>query len=275
MLRALIWDVDGTLAETERDGHRIAFNLAFEHLGLPWRWSVERYGELLAITGGRERLLHDLGPRPELAGDPDQLHRLAVELHALKNRYYAELVSGGSIELRPGVRELFDDCAAAGVAMAIATTTSEANIGALLEPRLGAQWRRRFVAVIGAETAPRKKPDPLAYRIACAALGRSASECLAVEDSRNGVDAAHAAGLAVLVTRSVYFAAQRFDDAMAACDSLAPPTGLVLHGNLGVAQGSGRIGLEQLCGWHERFVAGSAGGAAGERDGVDAAAPGG
>lgn len=275
MLRALVWDVDGTLAETERDGHRVAFNLAFEHLALPWRWSVERYGELLAVTGGRERLLHDLGQRPELAGDRDRLHRLAVELHALKNRYYAQLVSGGSIELRPGVRELFDDCAAAGVAMAIATTTSEANIGALLTPRLGPQWQRRFVAVVGAETAPQKKPDPLAYRLACQALGLRASECLAVEDSRNGVDAAHAAGLPVLVTRSAYFADQRFDDALAVCDSLSPPAGLALHHSLGAAQGSGRIGLERLSGWHARFVAGGEAGAAAARSGVDAAAPGG
>jgi hypothetical protein len=120
--------------------------------------------------------------------------------------------STGAIALRGGVRELVDERAAAGLPMAIATTTSEANVAALLQRRLGVEWRRRFAAVVGAESAPRKKPDLLAYRIACTALGLPGSACLAIEDARNGVDAARAAGLWVLVTRSAYFAREDVGD---------------------------------------------------------------
>nr|MCU0889753.1 HAD hydrolase-like protein [Rubritepida sp.] len=132
MLRALIWDVDGTLAETERDGHRVAFNLAFEEHGLPWRWDAVHYGALLAVTGGRERLLHDMAARPDAPADADEREALARRLHATKTRYYTALVERGAIALRPGVHELLDECTAAGLPMAIATTTTRANVGALL-----------------------------------------------------------------------------------------------------------------------------------------------
>ena len=255
MLGALVWDVDGTLAETERDGHRVAFNLAFERLGLPWCWSVEGYGELLQVAGGRERLRHDLSRRSLPGMGSAAIERLAAELHGLKNRFYAELVAGGAIALRGGVRELLDECAAAGLPMAIATTTSEANVAALLQPRLGPAWRRRFAAVVGAESSPRKKPDPLAYRMACTALGLPGAACLAIEDSRNGVDAARSAGLPVLVTRSAYFAHEDVGDAMAVCDALAPVTGLALHHALGTAPAAPRIGLALIEQWHSAFTA--------------------
>lgn len=205
-LRALIWDVDGTLAETERDGHLPAFNAAFEAHGVPWRWSVERYGELLPVTGGYERLLHDMQSQPAAPRTPAEREALARRLHLAKNERYAQIVAAGRIPLRGGVRELLDDCRAPGVAMAIATTTSRSNVEALLGAHLGAGWRARFACVLCGEDAPRKKPDPLVYTMALQQLGLPASEVLAIEDSPIGVRACVAAGVPVVVTRSVYFA---------------------------------------------------------------------
>ena len=222
MLRAVIWDVDGTLAETERDGHRIAFNQAFERCGLAWRWDSPTYGRLLAVAGGYERLMSDLSRHDDAPTDPEARAALARRLHDLKNAAYATLVAKGGIALRPGVRRLLDEGAAAGVMQAIATTTSRANVVALLAGALGPAWERRFAAIVCAEDAPSKKPDPLVYRIALQRLGVDPSEAVAIEDSPNGVDAARAAGLAVLVTRSDYF---RDADcaATATCDDLDSP----------------------------------------------------
>ena len=207
MLKALLWDVDGTLAETEPDGHLVAFNQAFDALGLPWRWNEAHYAELLAITGGRERLLHDLRNQPWAPVDADERRALAERVHALKNARYARIVAEGLIPLRPGVRESFDDCAQAGVAMAIVTTTSRANLQALLAAHLGRDWPTRFAAVVCGEDVARKKPDPQAYELALGAVGRAARDTLAIEAAPAGVAAARAAGIPVVVTRSRYFAA--------------------------------------------------------------------
>ena len=206
MWRALVWDVDGTLAETERDGHLVAFNQAFAATGLPWRWDDEHYGHLLGVTGGRERLLFDMASRADAPHTGAGRDALARMLHRLKNERYAELVNQGRIKLRPGVQALMDDCTHAGLPMAIATTTSRVNVHALLNAALGAEWQQRFVAIVCAEDAPRKKPDPQAYMLALAALGQQAGETLAIEDAPAGVIAARAAGLPVIVTRSRYFA---------------------------------------------------------------------
>ena len=214
-LRALIWDVDGTLAETERDGHRVAFNHAFEVNGLARRWDVGAYGRLLEITGGYERLSADLRTLDEAPRDAAALAALARRLHEAKNQAYARLVGDGRIPLRAGVVRLIDACAAAGVVLAIATTTSRGNVDALLAVALGARWVDRFAAVVCAEDAPAKKPDPSVYRIALERIGVEAGEALAVEDSPNGVAAATGAGIAVLVTPSVYFADASFDGAAA------------------------------------------------------------
>ena len=214
-LHALIWDVDGTLAETERDGHLIAFNTAFEAQGVPWRWSVGRYGELLAVTGGYERLLHDMATQPAAPKTLAERERLARSLHLDKNQRYAQIVAEGRIPLREGVRELMDDCRAAGVAMAIATTTSRSNVDALLGAHLGAAWRDWFACVLCGEDAPRKKPDPQVYALALERLGLAANEVLAIEDSPVGVQACVAAGVPVVVTRSVYFEHALFPGACA------------------------------------------------------------
>jgi HAD superfamily hydrolase (TIGR01509 family) len=215
MLKAILWDVDGTLAETEADGHRVAFNQAFEALGLPWRWSVERYGELLRITGGRERILHDMagrGDAPVLANEREQLAR---ELHARKNTLYAALLDSRRIALRPGVAALMDEARQAGVLQAIVTTTSRVNVDALLRLQFGARWRERFAAVVCGEDVRRKKPHPEAYERALQQLTLGPLDTVAIEDSPGGVAAARAANVPVVVPRSAYFATATIDGAIA------------------------------------------------------------
>jgi HAD superfamily hydrolase (TIGR01509 family) len=251
-LEALLWDVDGTLAETERDGHRVAFNRAFAALEVPWRWSEQRYAELLAVSGGRERLLHDMRTRARAPADGGRRAALAERLHALKNECYARIVAEAGMPLRDGVRELFDDCARAGLRMAIVTTTSRANVQALLGAHLGAGWRERFAAVVCGEDAPKKKPDPQAYLMALRALRVAPRQALAIEDAPAGVAAARALGIPVVVTRSHYFAAAPDDGALAAGPSLGSGDGW--RAPL-AAPRKGRIDLALLGAWHRSGVA--------------------
>ncbi len=220
MLRALIWDVDGTIAETERDGHRVAFNHAFEAQDLPWRWDVPTYGLLLGVAGGFERLLYDIEGRVDAPSSDSERVALARCLHAIKNAAYGRIVDAGHIALRPGVLRLMRACAEADIVQAIATTTSRANVAALFAASFGSDWAQRFRAVVCAEDAPSKKPDPLVYRVALTRLTLEAPDVLAVEDSPNGLLAARAAGIATLVTRSDYFRHGGFDGAAACCDDL-------------------------------------------------------
>lgn len=229
MLRALIWDVDGTVAETEADGHRVAFNRAFESVGLPWRWDVPRYGELLHVTGGRERLLAFMAGRrdaPALGAERDALVR---ELHLRKNRCYAALVAEGALKERPGVRRLMHACRQSGIALAVATTTSAANVEALFASLFGARWRDEFAAVVCAEDAPLKKPHPQAYLLALERVGVRADEAFALEDSPNGLEAAVAAGVRCGITRSVYFADAPFEGARFVRDDLDAAPAITLE----------------------------------------------
>lgn len=222
-LRALIWDVDGTVAETERDGHRVAFNQAFQAFGLPWRWDVAHYGELLRVAGGYERLLFDMQARADAPGPLAERSRLARALHQCKNRLYADLVAGGAIRARPGVHRLMHECLALGLAQAVATTTSRANVEALFTRLFGGQWRKGFGAVVCAEDAPEKKPHPQAYLLALGQLGITAADALALEDSPNGLMAASVAGVPTLVTPSEYFGGASFDGCAGLCDDLEGP----------------------------------------------------
>ncbi len=228
MRRALIWDVDGTVAETERDGHRVAFNLAFEACGIAWRWDVPTYGALLHVTGGRERLLDWMEGRCDAPATAEAREALAQQLHRRKNQIYAQLVAKGGIDARPGVRRLMDECVREGVAMAIATTTSRSNVEALFSSLFGADWRKRFAAVVCAEDAPDKKPDPQAYHLVLQRLGVAPDEAFALEDSPNGLRAALAAGIPCGITRSAYFADAVFDGADWVRDDLERPQPLSL-----------------------------------------------
>ena len=222
-LRALIFDVDGTLAETERDGHRVAFNRAFAELGLDWHWNEALYGRLLEVTGGKERMLHYWrGIDPEAAG-AGVAGGLVAELHRRKTRHYVELVDAGAVALRPGVRRLLEQAREAGLRLAIATTTTPDNVQALLRAALGEAAEGLFECIGAGDIVPRKKPDPGIYLWVLEQMGLEPGECLAFEDSPAGLRAAQAAGLRTVVTPGVYTQDEAFDEAWALLDHLGEP----------------------------------------------------
>lgn len=230
-LKALIFDVDGTLADTERDGHRVAFNLAFEQAGLKWHWDVELYGELLAVTGGKERMahyarLHD----PAFLARPER-DTLIRKLHTLKTQHYVHLVQAGRLPLRPGVAALIRDARAAGIRLAIATTTSPENVTALLRSTLGPEAEGWFAAIGAGDIVPAKKPAPDIYLWVLERLGLPAAACLAIEDSAHGLAAARSAGIPAIVTENRYTRGQNFGGALAVLPSLEK-TGLADIANI-------------------------------------------
>jgi beta-phosphoglucomutase-like phosphatase (HAD superfamily) len=222
MLSALIFDVDGTLADTEA-AHRDAFNAAFSEIGLDWHWSESLYVSLLDVAGGKERILHywNLVDPQEASG---RIARQTVEaVHRIKTRHYEAMVSGGRLALRPGMLRLIGEAHAAKVPMAIASTTTPANIDALLRTPLGSAWRTLFAAGCDASTATNKKPAPDVYLAALDALALPAADCLAFEDSVNGMRAAHAAGIPTVVTPTAYTVGHCFDDALLVLPHLGDP----------------------------------------------------
>jgi HAD superfamily hydrolase (TIGR01509 family) len=196
-LSALLWDVDGTLAETEFDGHRLAFNHSFAAAGLPWRWDRRTYRRLLAISGGRERIA---GFLRQVEGRPPDPARVEA-LQERKQRIYTELVRQGGLALRPGVVRLVTAAAAAGLRQGIVTTSSRSAVEALLEGS-PAEVARAFSFRICGEDVARKKPDPEAYRLAIGRLGGEVAGVLVLEDSPAGLAAAAAAGLPALICLS-------------------------------------------------------------------------
>jgi HAD superfamily hydrolase (TIGR01509 family) len=248
VIRALLWDVDGTLAETERDGHLVAFNRALETLGVPWRWSERHYGELLAVAGGYERLLHDMKCRDQAPTDARQREALAQKVHRLKNHIYEGIVRSGGLPLRAGVAQLLSDCRRAQLPMGIVTTTSRGNVAALLEFHLGSHWSAHFATVVCAEEAPRKKPDPQVYLLALAALRLAAHEAVAIEDAPAGIEAAQRAGVPVVVTYSHYFPATAAHGALAVGPSLGRAGGWQPGADASVT----RVSLYQIMRWYAR-----------------------
>jgi HAD superfamily hydrolase (TIGR01509 family) len=219
-LQALIFDVDGTLAETE-EFHRDAFNQAFARFGFYWLWDRELYKELLKVTGGKERILHYLRQfKPE---DLDRAQPRIAEIHQLKTQIYEEIIQQGAVELRPGVSRLIAEAQSSGVSLAIATTTSLSNVHALLERTIGAREIESFQVIVAGDEAPAKKPSPDAFEIALKRLNKSASECIALEDSANGVMAAQRAGLKVIATPGIYTADDNFTGASSVISDLGEP----------------------------------------------------
>ncbi|MBL8403166.1 MAG: HAD family hydrolase [Dechloromonas sp.] len=220
-IQALIFDVDGTLAETERDGHRPAFNAAFAELGLDWRWDETRYGELLAITGGKERMRHYAQRYdPDIAARP-YLDTLIKRLHAAKTAHYVRLVGEGRLVLRPGVAELIAEARAAGIRLAIATTTSPENVSALLDASLAPGSSDWFEVIGAGDVVAAKKPAPDIYRWVLERLALPPGACLAIEDSENGLRAALGAGLCCAVTVGEYTRGQDFSGAAAVLENLS------------------------------------------------------
>ncbi|MFZ1029156.1 MAG: HAD family hydrolase [Limnoraphis robusta] len=210
-LKALIFDVDGTLAETERDGHRIAFNQAFAKTGLIWNWSVELYGELLEVPGGKERIRFYLDQyKPEFKPDRN-IDEFITTLHHLKNQYYHDLLASGIIPLRPGVKRLIEAAKTAGLRLAIATTSALPNVMALLEKTLNPDW---FEVIGAGDIVPAKKPAPDIYNYVLQKLDLPPENCLVFEDSYQGLQAATKAGLKTIVTVNNYTLNQDFSDAV-------------------------------------------------------------
>ncbi len=220
-LHALIFDVDGTLAETERDGHLPAFNAAFSEAGLDWHWDETLYGRLLDITGGKERIRHFAGHFDPVAAARPDFDDLVKRLHAAKTAHYVRLVEQGRLPLRPGVARLIDEARRAGIRLAIATTTSPENVGTLLTATLGPEAASWFDVIGAGDIVPAKKPAPDIYRWVLDRLGLPAAACLAIEDSENGLKSALTAGLRCLVTVSEYTRGQDFTGADAVLDDLA------------------------------------------------------
>lgn len=221
-LQALIFDVDGTLADTEM-AHLAAFNHAFKEAGLDWHWSVPQYTELLSVSGGKERLKHFW---QQLQPNVKALHHNAMaetigRLHELKTAAYEQAVQQGEVQMRPGVLALILEAFQSGLRLAIATTTSPVNIAALLRKAIGPDWRDYFLVLEDASTAPQKKPHPQAYLQTLARLKLPASACLAFEDSENGLRAAVAAGLATLVTPNSFTQHHDFSGALRVLPDLA------------------------------------------------------
>jgi beta-phosphoglucomutase-like phosphatase (HAD superfamily) len=214
-LKALIFDVDGTLADTE-SAHCAAFNLAFEELSLGWHWDDALYTELLEISGGKERIRHYWTQmnKDVKALDGQAMDETIARIHELKTAYYEAAVNSGSVVLRPGVLALIDEALKEGLYLAIATTTSPVNIAALLRTAMGPDWRHNFMAIGDASSAPIKKPHPQVYLQMLQALKLKADECLAFEDSGNGLCAATAAGLRTIITPTRYTAHHDFGVAL-------------------------------------------------------------
>jgi len=225
-LRAVIFDVDGTLADTERDGHRVAFNEAFEAAGLDYRWSVQEYGELLATTGGRRRIERYLRSK----GCPlSEAVALAAELHRDKTRRFTALVRTGTMAARPGAVGLISELRAEGVATAVATTGTSDWVLPLLDVLFGLDM---FDVVVTGSDVTDLKPNPAVYLEALARLGLTPADAVAVEDSANGVHAAVAAGLRCVAVVNGYTRDHDLSGAVAVLDDLARPDGIsVLKGD--------------------------------------------
>jgi beta-phosphoglucomutase-like phosphatase (HAD superfamily) len=222
--QALVFDVDGTLADTERDGHRVAFNRAFEQAGLDWHWDVPLYGELLSVTGGKERIRHYLEHYNKAFAKPADFSDFVADLHKQKTKHYMTLMAEGAIPLRPGVARLLDEARAAGWRLAIATTTTPQNVSALIESTLPNGAMDWFEVIGAGDIVPRKKPAPDIYTWVLKKLALTPDQVIAFEDSGHGVRSALDAGIhSIVVTLNGYTAEQDFNGASVVLDHLGEP----------------------------------------------------
>jgi HAD superfamily hydrolase (TIGR01509 family) len=235
MIKALIFDCDGVLVDTERDGHRVGFNRAFRQMGIDAEWDVELYAKLLLVAGGKERMraYFDEYGWPDDAESADGRDALIKALHQLKTEITANLVSEGGLPLRPGIARIVDEAIAAGVRLGVCTTSNPKFIDAVLE-LLGPKRKAKFDFVHAGDVVAKKKPAPDIYLLALETLGLPAHECMVIEDSRNGLLAARGAGLPTLITTSTYTAGEDFTGAVKVVPELGDePTIRVTLADLG------------------------------------------
>ena len=225
-MKAILFDCDGVLVDTERDGHRVAFNQAFAAKGLGVVWDVSLYGELLQIAGGKERMHHYFDQRGWPAGVTDRA-ALIQELHHLKTDLFMRIVESGQLPLRSGVKRLVDEAIAARIQLAVCSTSNQRAVTAIVETLLGPERRANF-AIFAGDIVPRKKPAPDIYNLARKRLALNAEECVVVEDSRNGLLAAKEAGMHCLITKSSYTRQEDFGEADLMVDELGDDPGTCL-----------------------------------------------
>ncbi len=251
-IKALIFDQDGVIIDTERDGHRVAFNRTFKEFGYDFEWDVERYHELLQIAGGKERMKHyfrEEGLR--LADTPEEEDALIRRLHQRKTEVFIELVESGALPVRPGVRRLMKEAMDAGLIIGVCTTSNERAARAVAYNILR---DIRFDFVLAGDVVSKKKPDPEIYLLALQKTGLRPEECLVIEDSRNGVLAARAAGMNVVATTNVYTEREDLSDADIVVTCLGDvdgERGQLKHGGEGLDY-DGVLRLEQLRRYFER-----------------------
>lgn len=234
-LKALLFDVDGTLADTERDGHRVAFNKAFQEAGLDWDWTVDLYGKLLAVTGGKERIRYHIDNYLEGDAPVGDLTEFAANLHQRKTYFYLDMLQKGEIPLRSGAERLIKEARAAGYRLAISTTTTPANVTYLLTATLGEESIKWFDVIAAGDIVPAKKPAPDIYQYAMDKMQLLPEECIAFEDSDNGIRSSIAANLTTLVTVNDYTKDQDFSQAAIVLDQFGEPDNAfsVLQGDAG------------------------------------------
>jgi len=212
MIAALIFDCDGVLVDTERDGHRVGFNRAFEEFGIDAEWSVELYAKLLLVAGGKERMRAYFDEYGWPEGRTESRDELIAALHKTKTEITSGLVGEGGLPLRPGVARIVDEAIANGVRLGVCTTSNPRFIDAVLD-LLGPERKAKFEFVHAGDCVARKKPDPEIYELARNTLGIPASRCVVIEDSRNGLLAAKGAGFPCLITTSTYTIDEDFSEA--------------------------------------------------------------
>lgn len=222
-LKAVLFDVDGTLADTEQDGHRPAFNAAFNEFDLSWHWDISLYGELLQVTGGKERIRFFIEKYMPGELNRNNLEEWIADLHKTKTRHFKRLMEQGDIPLRPGVKRLIHELRREKIKIAIATTTTPENVSYLLQSTLGKDAIDFFDVIGAGDIVPQKKPAPDIYFWVLNQLKLEPSQCIAIEDSENGLRAARAAGLQTLITVNNYTRQQNFDGAVAVLSDLGEP----------------------------------------------------
>jgi HAD superfamily hydrolase (TIGR01509 family) len=258
-LEALIFDIDGTVADTE-EAHRQAFNLAFLEFELGWEWNAALYRELLRVSGGAERIMHYIETLRLPAPERSRLRQIVPLLHGAKTRLYKELVDGFRLPLRTGVARLIREAREAGLKLAIASTTTPANVDALLAAALEPESARWFSVIAAGDMVPRKKPAPDIYLAALRSLRLAPERCVAFEDSENGLRAARAAGLYTVVTPTRWTTGQDFGAAQLVLEHLGDvdrPLGIESQRRIGAPMlGVAQIGrLHHLAGRGASYAA--------------------
>jgi HAD superfamily hydrolase (TIGR01509 family) len=218
-IKAIIFDVDGTLADTE-DAHRIAFNKAFAENHLDWNWDVTLYDKLLKVTGGKERIKYFVESFLTDFEKPADYDGYVKHLHLVKTGHYTAMLAAGHIPLRPGIGQLINEAHTSGMQLAIATTTSPENVATLLEVGLGKDWHSYFASIGCGDIVPNKKPAPDIYYWVLNDLGLAPGDCIALEDSNNGLRSSLTAGIKTFITLNPYTRNQDFTGAAGVFDDL-------------------------------------------------------